>query len=109
MEQKQSLVDACSDRILELDPITGKLQAVENAWDIVTYTEDLLYAQNALKKRKEDDDYITVTPSTDRFIFTVETTGCMDADEVVLAALKVLKKRLNDLARELETIKEMNA
>jgi DNA-directed RNA polymerase II subunit RPB3 len=108
MEQKQELVDACPDRILEIDQTTGKLQAVENAWDICTYTEDLMYAQNALKRRKEDDDFVTVTPSTDRFIFSVETTGCMDADEVLMAALKVLKKRLNDLARELETIKEMN-
>ena len=107
-EEKQELVDACSDRILEIDPVTGKIQAVENAWDICTYTEDLMYAQQALKKRPEDDDFVTVTPSTDKFVFLVESTGAMDADEILMAALKVLKKRLNDLARELETIKEMN-
>jgi DNA-directed RNA polymerase II subunit RPB3 len=109
LEQKQELVDVCSDRILELDPVTGQVQAVENAWDICTYTEDLMYAQRALKRRPEDDDFVTVTPSNDRFIFNVESTGAMDADEIVMAALKVLKKRLNDLARELETIKEMNS
>ena len=108
MDQKQHLVDACPDRILEIDPVTGKVQAVENAWDIATYTEDLMYAQAALKKRPEDDDFVTVTPSTDRFIFSVESTGCMDADEILMASLQVLKKKLNDLARELETIKEMN-
>ena len=108
MEQKQELVDACSDRILELDPVTGRIQAAENAWDTVTYTEDLMYAQNALKRRPEDDDFVTVKPSTDRFIFSVESTGAMDAEEILLAALKVLKKKLNDLARELETIKEMS-
>lgn len=109
LEQKQELVDACPDRILEIDPSTGKIQPVENYWDIATYTEDLMYAQNALKRRKEDDDFVVIRPRQDRFIFNVETTGCMDADEVVLAALKVLKRRLNDLARELETIKEMSA
>jgi DNA-directed RNA polymerase II subunit RPB3 len=59
-----------------------------------------------MKKRKEDDDFVTVTPSADRFVFTVETTGCMDAEEVVLAALRVLKKRLTYLAQELETLKD---
>lgn len=106
LEQKQEIVDACPDRILELDEASGEIRAVDNAWDICTYTEDLKFAQNALKKRREDDDFVTVTPSTDRFIFTVETTGCMDADEVVLAALKVLKKRLTYLAQELETLKD---
>lgn len=107
MEQKQEIVDACPDRILELDPVTGEVRAVENAWDIATYTEDLMYAQTAMKKRPEDDDFVTIKQSTDRFIFSVETTGAMDADEVLLAALKVLKKRLTYLAQELETLKDM--
>lgn len=106
-EQKQELVDVCPDRILELDEVTGEIRAVENYWDIATFTEDLEYAQRAMKKRPEDDDFITIRHSKDRFIFTIETTGAMDAEEVLLTALKVLKKRLNDLARELETIKEM--
>jgi len=106
MEQKQELVDVCPDRILELDEVTGELREVEQAWDMATYTEDLDFAQKAMKKRPEDDDFVTVKHSKDRFIFSVETTGAIDADELLLAALRVLKKRLNDLARELETIKE---
>jgi DNA-directed RNA polymerase II subunit RPB3 len=74
---------------------------------MATFTEDLDYLQRSFKKRLEDDDFVKFSHATDRFIFTVETTGSMDADQVVLTALRVLKKRLNDLARELETIKEM--
>jgi DNA-directed RNA polymerase II subunit RPB3 len=107
LDQKQQMVDVCSDKILELDTMTGDLRVVPDAWDIVTYTEDLDYLQKSFKKRQEDDDYITVTPSTDRFVFTVESTGALDADEIVLTALKILKKRLTDLAQELETIKDM--
>jgi DNA-directed RNA polymerase II subunit RPB3 len=105
--QKQELVDVCPDRILELDDLTGEVRAVENAWDIVTYTEDLHYAQQAMKAKKEDDDFVTVTQSTDRFIFTVESTGAMDAEEIVFAALRVLKKRMTYLAQELENLKDM--
>ena len=102
MEQKQFLVDTCPDQIIEIDAVTGEIVPVERYWDIATYTEDLDFAQKSLKKRKEDDDFITITPSTDTFIFTVESTGAMDAYEIVKSALKVLKRKLNDLARELE-------
>lgn len=107
MEQKQELVDVCPDRILEIDEVTGSIKAVENYWEIATYTEDLKYHQDSLKKRKEDDDFVSITHSTDKFIFNIEGTGAMDADEVVMSALRVLKDRLNYLAQEVENLKDM--
>ena len=107
MEQKQELCDVCSDRILEIDDVTGSIKAVEDAWDNATFTEDLQQYQESIKKRKEDDDFVTVVPSTDKFIFSVESTGAMDADEIVMSALTVLKERLNYLAQEVENLKDM--
>lgn len=107
MEQKQELVHVCPDNILELDPVTGNLQAAENAQDFATFTDDLKEHQDAMKKRPEDDDFVTVVQSTDKFLFNVETTGAMDADEVVLSSLRVLKDRLNYLAQEVENLKDM--
>lgn len=107
MEQKQELVDVCPDRVLEIDDGTGSIKAVDDAWDLCTYTEDLHYHQQTIKKRIEDDDYVTIEPSQDRFIFTVESTGAMDADEIVMSALRVLKDRLIYLAQEVENLKDM--
>eukprot|EP00980_Cylindrotheca_fusiformis_P029121 scaffold22733_cov214-Cylindrotheca_fusiformis.AAC.3 len=107
MEQKQELVDVCPDRILEIDDVTGSIKASENAWDTATYTDDLEFFQNSLKKRKEDEDFVKCKQSTDRFIFSVESTGAMDADEIVMSALRVLKDRLNHLAQEVESLKDM--
>lgn len=106
LEQKQQLVDVCSDRILELDEVTGEIRAAENAWEIATFTEDLDFLQKSMKQRPEDDDFVKISQATDRFIFTVESTGALDAEEILTTSLKVLKKRLNNLARELEAIKE---
>jgi DNA-directed RNA polymerase II subunit RPB3 len=106
MEQKQELVDICPDRILEIDEVTGSIKAVEDYWDIATYTEDIKMHQDSLKKRKEDDDFVRIDHSTDKFIFSVESTGCMDADEIVMSALRVLKDRLNYLAQEVENLKD---
>lgn len=106
VEQKQSLVEACPDRILDLDEITGNLKAVENAYEMATFTEDLKVAQEALKKRPEDDDFVHVVQATDRFVFSVESTGAMDAEDILLSSLRVLKDRLNYLAAEVEKLKD---
>ncbi|KAL3782425.1 hypothetical protein ACHAWO_007114 [Cyclotella atomus] len=106
LEQKQELVEACPDRILELDEITGNLVAVENAYEMATFTEDLKVAQNAMKKRPEDDDFVKVVQSQDRFVFSVESTGAMDAEEILMSSLRVLKDKLNYLAAEVEKLKD---
>uniref|UniRef100_A0A7R9ZL78 DNA-directed RNA polymerase RpoA/D/Rpb3-type domain-containing protein n=1 Tax=Craspedostauros australis TaxID=1486917 RepID=A0A7R9ZL78_9STRA len=106
MEQKQELVDCCADRILAIDDVTGSIVEAEDAWDNVTYTEELSFTQEMMKKRLEDDDFVTVRASTDRFIFVVESSGGMDADEIVFSALRVLKDRLLYLANEVENLKD---
>ena len=70
MEQKQEVVDACLDRILVLDEVTGNLVPAENAWEMATYMEDLKERKETMKKCPEDEDFVTIVPSTDRFIFS---------------------------------------
>lgn len=101
------MVDVCPDRILDLDPVSGKLEVSEYAWETATYTEDLRLLQEEMKKQPEDDDYVTVEHSEDRFIFSVEGTGAMDAEEVLMSSLRVLKERLNYLATMVENLKDM--
>ena len=106
-DQKQQLIDVCPDRILELDPVSGKILISEYAWETATYTEDLKVLQNSMKKRQEDEDFVTVEHSQDRFIFSVEGTGAMDAEEVLMSSLRVLNERLNYLATMVENLKDM--
>ena len=107
LEQKHELIDACPDRILELDEVTGKIVEAENAWELATFTEDLRTSQILMKQRPEDDDFVTCVQSTDRFIFQIESTGAIDADEILMASLRVLKDRLNYLAQEVENLKDL--
>eukprot|EP00560_Eucampia_antarctica_P003741 CAMPEP_0197832438 /NCGR_PEP_ID=MMETSP1437-20131217/14807_1 /TAXON_ID=49252 ORGANISM="Eucampia antarctica, Strain CCMP1452" /NCGR_SAMPLE_ID=MMETSP1437 /ASSEMBLY_ACC=CAM_ASM_001096 /LENGTH=324 /DNA_ID=CAMNT_0043435821 /DNA_START=112 /DNA_END=1086 /DNA_ORIENTATION=+ len=107
LEQKQELVDVCPDRILELDEVTGHIVVAEHAVETATFTEDLKCHQTAMKKKPEDDDFVKVTPSEDKFIFCVEGTGAIDAEEIMTSSLNVLKNRLNYLAQEVENLKDM--
>jgi DNA-directed RNA polymerase II subunit RPB3 len=79
----------------------------EYAWEIATYTEDLKVAQDTMKEKPEDDDFVTVEHSTDRFIFSVEGTGAMDVEEVLMSSMRVLKERLQYLSQQLEQIREI--
>lgn len=107
MEQKQELVDACPDRILVLDEITGKLDVAEDAWEQATFTEDLKILQHSMKKTPEEEDFVTVEPAMDKFIFSVEGTGAMDAEEVLMSGLKVLKQKLMELTGVCDKLNEM--
>mmetsp|Transcript_5144 Transcript_5144/g.7257 ORF Transcript_5144/g.7257 Transcript_5144/m.7257 type:complete len:325 (+) Transcript_5144:247-1221(+) len=106
-DQKQQLVDVCPDRILEIDEVSGKLVVSEYAWETATYTEDLRVLQEAMKKKEEDDDFVTVEHSDNKFIFAVEGTGAMDAEEILMSSMRVLKDRLNYLATVVEQVKDM--
>ena len=101
------LISISPDRILQLDEVTGKLSAVENAHEYATFTEDLRVCQDMMKKRPEDEDFVKVIQSTDKFIFSVESTGGMDAEDILISSLKVLKDRLNYLAQEVENLKDL--
>ena len=107
----KTLVDTCpdQDQILELDDVSaGRLKVSETAVETATFTEeDLDTVQKTLKKRAEDDDFVTVEHTMDRFIFSVEGTGAMDAEEVLMSSLKVLKDRLMYLASEVENLQNL--
>ncbi|CAM9710496.1 unnamed protein product, partial [Discosporangium mesarthrocarpum] len=53
------------------------------------YCDDCVYFAKSVKPRPEDDPVVTVKPSEERFIFSVETNGSVSAEEVVVTSLKV--------------------
>jgi len=50
-------------------------------------------------------ELVSIKQKQDRFIFTVESTGSLRPEEIVLSALNVLKEKLADLEQELSNIK----
>jgi len=106
-DQKLALIECCPDRILEIDESSGKLIASVNAWEDAMFVDDLKDKQCSMKERPEDDDFVTVEHSRDKFIFHVEGTGTMDAEEILTSSLKVLREKLNGLSQEVENLKNM--
>mmetsp|Transcript_1996 Transcript_1996/g.4333 ORF Transcript_1996/g.4333 Transcript_1996/m.4333 type:complete len:347 (+) Transcript_1996:150-1190(+) len=107
IKQRQQLVDICPDRILTIDEATGEVGVAENFHEIATFTEDLEVFQKTLKRRPEDPDFVTVVPADDVFLFYLESTGCMDAQEILTSALRVLRSKLFTLSQNVYDLKDM--
>jgi len=90
-EQKQEWVNSCPTKVYRYDEETRRV-------DI----EDSIKCTfcNECKKKADDfgkPDLVSISTKADRFIFTVETTGALRPEDVVLSALNVLKLKLASL------------
>jgi len=86
--QKEQFVNSCPTKVYRLNEDT---QIVE--------IEDPMKCMYCLEcKKKGDDmgvpDLVKINQLTDRFMFTVETSGSLRPDEVFLLAVETLKKKL---------------
>jgi len=89
--QKLEWVHSCPSKVYKLDEDSKKVE-IEDAMKCTFCNEC---------KKKADEfgkpDLVTISTKPDRFIFTVETTGALRPEEVVLSALSVLKLKLGTL------------
>jgi len=92
-QQKQDWANTCPTKVYKYE--NGKVD-VEDA-------QRCTFCQEC-KKKAEDygkPDLVTISTKSERFIFTVETTGALRPEEVLLSALNVLKLKLANLQQHL--------
>ncbi|KAG5176106.1 putative DNAdirected RNA polymerase II 36 kDa polypeptide A [Tribonema minus] len=102
--QRQQVVESCPVKVYGLDERTNNI-VVRNRLECM-YCDECTNVASSLKLRPEDDAVVTVTASQDRFIFSVETNGTIDADQVVQQALEALSLKLQTLRNELINVKQ---
>ena len=93
LEEKTKLVDECHD-MLEMDD-GGRVSIREDADS--KFDKDWEYICEELRHDPNDPLAMSVQHSTDKFFFTVETTGSIDAKDVVINALQVLSGKIQRL------------
>lgn len=94
-EQKQAFVASCPTKVYAYNRQTDVV-SVENPLDC-TFCDECVY-------RAEDMDapeLVTIGMEQDRFLFTVETTGSLRPEEIVMRSFAVLKDKLEMLKNEL--------
>lgn len=90
LEQRAEWVAADPRKVLEFDPATGGVS-------VAAHFEEHTYDGELLAKAAElgFPGAATIVQQQDVFVFTVEATGALPAEEVVLDALDVLKTKLD--------------
>lgn len=98
LEQKQRLVDCCPTNVYELEEGAGynARVVIRNATDCI-FCRECLHQAEEMRAAPEDQLAIDVRHSTNKFYFTVETTGSLSAREVVRDALGIMEEKLNKL------------
>jgi len=94
--QREEWVNSCPTKVYKFNEDTRRVE-IEDA-------NRCMYCQECKKKSEEmgKPDLVIVKPlEPERFIFTVETNGALQPEQVVLYALEVLKSKLQNLQQHL--------
>ncbi|RLO00656.1 hypothetical protein DYB28_001500 [Aphanomyces astaci] len=83
---------------LKLNAIAKLLQVEDNMRCM--YCDECVKLASSYRENPEDDMAVTVTATQDKFIFSVETTGQLKPEEVVIWALDIIKDKLAALKHQ---------
>lgn len=92
-EEKEDVINSYPRRVFDIDE-AGKLY-LKNRYDGIIFDIEA------------DPELMTVRPDFHKFHFTVETTGAIPPEEVVMSALHVINGKLVRLQNELQELKEL--
>lgn len=94
-EQKQQIVNTCPTRVFEYNPHKDEV-AVADA-SACTYCQECVYTCEEMNM----PEAIHIGMKKERYIFTVETTGALRPEEVVMSAFDVIKNKFLSVEQDL--------
>ena len=92
MEQKQTFVAKCPRKVFGINQLKQTVE-IENADQCSLCQECTRYASEVSLPARS----VQIGENDNRFIFTVESTGALPPEEIVLRALQILKGKLDFL------------
>jgi len=95
LEQKEKLVDCCPTQVFVYDENTEAVKI--NNPSACIFCKECLFTMEDWRKSPEDKLAVDIQHSSDKFLFTVETTGALTAREVVKDAITVLTEKITNL------------
>lgn len=100
-QQKREFVDSCPTKVYSFLPH----QPLRNQVSIEEITRCMFCMEC---KKKADSmgkpDLVSIEQKLDKFIFTVETSGSLRPEEIVLNAIQIIKRKLTDLQTHVQNL-----
>lgn len=92
MEQKQQIVDSCPAKVYRLRPESGQVD-IEDLGACMQCMECV----NKVNSFNKGERMIVVGVETDKFVFTVESSGSLAPDEIMRRAISELRRKIQHL------------
>ena len=86
------MIDCCPQEVFDYDDIK-KTVFIQDAQSCI-FCKECIFTTEEYREKPEDDLAVSVKHSSDKFFFTVETTGALKAEEVVRMAIVQLTKKV---------------
>ena len=96
-EEKDRFVNCCPAEVFRKDETSGVV-TINDAQDCI-FCKECIHTCEEMRAKPEDPLAVVIQHSSDKFYFTVETTGSLQAKEVVLSALEQLNEKIMKLQR----------
>jgi len=89
--QKQDFVKSCPTKVYKYNDTTHTVEIEDSL--------KCMYCMECKKKAEyfEKGDAVSINQRTDKFYFTVETTGALRPEEIVLSAINAIKEKLSNV------------
>jgi len=100
--QKKAFVEAIPTKVFRYDNSTYKVEITDH-WRC-QFSGEIEKASMDLKEKDDDPDVCTVGRIPGRFKFTVETTGALRPQDVVINAIDILQKKVELLKSEMKRL-----
>ncbi|KAF1778213.1 Ribonuclease H-like domain [Phytophthora cactorum] len=97
-EQKAELYKSCPTEVFETDESYEQF-TVGDAMRCM-YCDECVKLADSFKDNPEDDSAVSIRMREDKFIFSVETTGQLKPEEVVICALDLIREKLSSLKHQ---------
>eukprot|EP00742_Colponemidia_sp_Colp-10_P004217 GILJ01004499.1.p1 GENE.GILJ01004499.1~~GILJ01004499.1.p1 ORF type:complete len:313 (+),score=40.84 GILJ01004499.1:826-1764(+) len=97
VDQKKEWADSCPTKVYQFVEETGNVE--------VAHPQECMFCEECLRKGEAlgQPKIVRIGVQKDRFIFTVETTGSLRPEEIVLSAMRVLREKLENVQTILNT------
>ncbi|KAL2612611.1 hypothetical protein R1flu_024303 [Riccia fluitans] len=97
LEERKEWVDSCPTKVFDVDPQTQQVVMVDAA--AYTYDEEILKKAEAMGK----PGLLESISREDSFVFTVESTGAIQAAQLFINAIYILKTKLDAIRLSFDT------
>lgn len=96
LEKRRAFVDSCPRKVYKFNEMRNAVE-IEDADKCILCIECVRFAQSENLERA-----VKIGERDEKFVFTVESTGVMPPEDIVMRALSILKEKLRELAQGME-------